>query len=63
MIAVAEAAKPFNRKRHIWYPTDDFELSDVPALANVTEAVKARVLPLMRHAISMSAAFIYGATQ
>lgn len=47
-IRVAEQANVWTQDRHKTYPTDDFNVNDVPELANVSRAVDERVLPLLR---------------
>jgi len=52
-IAIAEAEAAWTKKRHAFYPTEDFEMRTVAALANVSEAVESRVLPLLRGAFGV----------
>lgn len=52
-VAVAEAASVWTRDRHGLYPTDDFQVSSVSALRNVSDAVDSRVLPLLRSSFEL----------
>ena len=53
IVRVANGANACTTGRHAYFPTDDVQLSAVPALANVSAAVKARVFPLLRERFSL----------